>query len=222
MSRLTLFIVVTGLGVTASGCGVLSEHSLSDPGAAKPEPVLYGSWYRESLKDKPARQRWSAFLHVGQAGKIKNDARDGNFESSRAVGPAMAKDPKTFQGLMRAVWVQRSAEGAVHSYSWLFFPTRIGDHWYANIPFYRDDGTREGYRIARFDLSGDKLALSLGIPEDQCKKAISNGKIRGNIPQKGDPRLTDSSENLRRFLKNGGDALLFPDEQKLVFRRLKR
>jgi len=221
MRHVTLFIVVAGLGITASGCGVLSEHPLSDPRQAKPEPKLAGTWFHPIPKDKPAGQGWSAFLHVGRAGPVGDEERDVNFESPKAAKAVRAKDSKAFLGLMRAVWVQRSANGSVVTGSWIFFPTRVGDHWYVNIPFYREDGTREGYRIARFDLSGDKLVVWLGIPSKQCKDAIVSGKVKGVVPKSGAPRLTDSSENLRHFLKNGGDKLLFPDKEKIVFRRVK-
>ena len=197
--------------------GCHSKNPLSDAAVAKPDGRIVGTWYCEKPDNK--NKKHSVFLHVGQAGYVKDDSKDDTFENVKAAKLAVEAYPKQFKNLMRAVWIEKRPDGSVTSKSWLFFPTKIAEKHYASFPFYFGKKDSYGYTFCRYELSGSSLTLWIGMDDDSLVRAIKSGKLKGIVHSDGSCSVTNSTDNIREFIENG-DANLFPDKNKIEFRRI--
>lgn len=198
--------------------GCQSKNPLSDAAAAKPDGRIVGTWYCEKPDNK--NKIHSVFLHVGQAGYVKDNLKDNNFNNVKAAKLVVEAYPERFKNLMRAVWIEKKPDGSVTSKSWLFFPTKIAEKHYASVPFYfgKKDGDG-GYTFCRYELSGSSLTLWIGMDDDPLVQAIMSGKLKGIVHSDGSCSVMDSTDNIREFIENG-DANLFSDKNKNEFRRI--
>jgi hypothetical protein len=170
-----------------------SDNPLSDPKQSAVDPGLMGVW-RGRDKDGEV-----TYYHVGQAG--------GKF-------PA---------GMLRVKIITHNKNGELprpDSGDTLVFTTVLGKNRYVNITGLDAEKIKtmgdskwepsmaDGYFIYKYEINGDKLAIA-GMDHKQKAAAIKAGKIKGT-GEDDNPRFTDTTENLARFLAS-------PDAEKLFF-----
>jgi hypothetical protein len=187
----TLVVVMVLLCAVCASC-IDSDNPLGDPKKATADTGLLGVW-RASEKDGDV-----TYYHVGKAGD------------------------KFPEGMLRVVAVSSNKDGKLdrpNGDDMVMFTTTVGKNHYANVTVIDADAAKalgdnwdpskaDGYFIYKYEIAGDKLMVACMDPE-QKKAAIKAGKIKGE--EEGDnPRLTDSTENLARFIAS-------PDATKLFF-----
>jgi hypothetical protein len=129
------------------------------------------------------------------------------------------------QGVMRVVWVSHGKDGTVGSASQLLvFPTALGANTYLNVI---DEGQAKllkekgwdgvgRYLFLKYEREGDTLLL-WAMDDDAKKRAIQEGKIKGVIEKRPNSflsdrvTLTDTTENVARFVTRAGDSLFEKD-----------
>jgi hypothetical protein len=219
-------LAVVGLAVSClclASC-VFSEHPLSDPDTAKADEDLIGLW-----------------------------AKEGDGETDvLAIGRATGVDglPK---GVMSTADVRIDKDGLLSASEPrpAFFVSVVGKENFMNfftdteaIAVVMKDGTPhrqwnaggiKGYLLMRYEVAKDTLIMWAGHMEAAgVVGVIEGGKLTGEVKRENgslrSAKLTDSTENLVKFLKGGGSKELFPDPDagadtphahKLVYRRLK-
>jgi hypothetical protein len=98
-------------------------------------------------------------------------------------------------------------EGGAEVDAYEGFVTRLGSARYLNVK-HKAPGAKEAdghYFIARYEVKGDLGRIDLP-DEDVVKASIEGGKVAGRA-EADEVRLTDTPENLRRFVGAAGDAL---------------
>lgn len=176
-----------------TGCAE-SENPLSDPLKTKPDARLAGVW------------------------RVQGD--------QYSVGPVGDGLPES---VMRMVGVPHSKDGKLTPPGeLLFFPTALGSNTYLNVTDgadwkveslkKKDWRSIDSYVLAKYKVEGDTL-LVWPMAAGAVKSAIETGKIKGvarRIPVKNpgakaksreQVMLTDTTENLARFVASEGDRL---------------
>ena len=187
----SLFFIGVAVCLLASGCD--SKNPLSDPLKSKADERLVGIWQGRG-DDGGVFDDGEWFYHVGHAGD--------NF-------PAC---------MMRVVMIQHQKGGVEPPGELLMFPSVLGRKTYLNIVVGLDNklvksldekgwkaADVDSYQLYKYQLDGDTLVL-YGMDNGAKKKAINSGKIKGTEGN-GSYRLTDTTENLARFIAEAGDDL---------------
>ena len=144
------------------------------------------------------------------------------------------------KGVMCMGYVDFSKDGHLSSTesNYTFFVSKIGSERFMNKfdlknateTFIKPDKTIQvwnvkgvkGYELLKYEVTKDKLTIWDGDPREKAlAKVIENKKLVGTV--KWDDKredivsaqLTDSTDNIAAFLKNGGSAQLFPDSVRL-------
>ncbi len=201
-------LAIAILTLSLIGC-VPSKQPLSDPAQSKPDENLFGHWLE----------------------------KDGDDTIIWAIGRAqlMADQKNAPPGLMRAKPAEINKEGWVdRPWSLLFFVSKIRENSYLNLfeEKYFDglvkdwnDAKIPAYGLIKYRVAGDRLELWL-----QCKRldeVIEKGLVKGEINWGNKivkfttAGLTDTTENLARFMQNGGDRLLYGEKPDRVLTRLR-
>jgi hypothetical protein len=186
------------------------DKPLSHPDKAKPDTRLIGVWRREA-KDWEGPE--CIFHFIGKSGH--------------------RGDPP---GIMKIAGVGINQEGKINLDPMYFFTTSVGDSSYMNcfegdvldqskFPTW-DKGNIKVYLLIKYKIERDKLTIWTACKRS-AEAVIRKGQIKGTI-QGGiwiippDVSLL-GGENLSRFLADGGDKVLFPDdeEHKRIFSRVK-
>src|SRR6266568_2355990 len=202
MSALQRFALsaIAILTLTIAGCFVSSTNPLSDPATSTPDDKLFGLWLE---KDERETQVWT----IGRASN----------ESDAKNVPA---------GLMRAAATRINNQNEVGTPgSLLFFVTTLGEGTYLNV--WDDDLAGKsikdwkqvkipGYMVIKYRVVGDSLELWHGN-YDRVASVIDKGLVKGEITREKNGSvktagLTDTTENLARFMQNGGDKLLYGEK----------
>src|SRR5262249_7551518 len=95
-----------------------------------------------------------------------------------------------------------------------FFTTSVGDVIYGNLAFTENDrepwakASARGYLFVKCTFDGERLTIQT-MNETATAAAIKKGHLKGTVT-KTQVMLTDTTENLVRFLRDGGDKILFP------------
>jgi hypothetical protein len=191
------------------------KSPLSDPDTAKPDDQLFGVW-RPLKKDNNSRE--IVFVLIGKSGRV--DAPP---------------------GIMKHVCAGIDAKNAisVDDDNVYFFTTTVGESRYASLfektvfdrtkfPKWDKRNIKE-YTLVKYKVEMDQLTVWL-MDEDAAEAAIRKGQVKGTVTaekrgssdKKKVITLTDG-ESLSKYLSNGGDKALFPDneEHKLAFLRVK-
>ena len=190
--HLPLLLAVVAVCQCFAGCQ--SENPLSDPQKSKADERLVGVW-RDRSGDA------DSYYHVGCAGD---------------------KFPAC---MMRVVLVVHAKKGLVQPPGeFLIFPTVLRDKTYLNVARGKNDAlisnllkehgyaveaVGDGYTFYKYVFDGDKL-LVYGIDEKAQQKAIESGKVKGTVTRSEKTvncKLSDTSEDLARFVKEAGDDL---------------
>jgi len=212
MSR-HIVLVVAIFSLSASGC-VGFQHPLSPPEKADYDASVYGTWYHQ--KTTESGKTSLTFLHIGEAGRPSPKDGDRNFSpEDQQEGDSHTQLP--FEKLTRVVFTEHKPNGEVESSCWLAYPTHIGKLKYANVPVI-EDGKIFTYFYWKYDLDGDRLSVWTNVDKDAVDKMVAEGKLHQDPDSHA---ITETTEELQKLLTNGGDAILFPDDKKAVFRRWK-
>ena len=89
----------------------------------------------------------------------------------------------------------------------------------------------KSYFLIKYAIADDRLTFWL-MDREATAKAVDGGKLKGAVTRSKTKdnsqvgavervMLKDSTENLRRFLENGGNTTLFNDKEKAVLTRVK-
>jgi len=201
-----------GLLLTLVGC-VESEQPLSSASTAQQDPRLHGLWSHSDGGN-------TAYILIGAA-------EDPPSESGR---------PPVEPGMMRYWSLERNDEtqklappsGAQ------FWCTKVGDHDFGNwiSPATKEEPAKpETYFFVKYRVEGDRLSIWLQDP-GKTAAAIEAGKLQGTVKRRPanasfNPggvesiRITDSSENIRKFLADGGAVSCYPEENRVTYQRVR-
>lgn len=220
--------LIGGSLLTGAGCvAARSVHPLSDPAKSKIDERLLGVWKRIEPNGD-----WTLLLIA--RGKL-DGSTDPKWKDRYPTG---------------AMQFQIVSWNADHTFSdgpidhvLEFFPTQLGTKWYANLiepsGYLGDQWDRLlGFQILSYEVRGDELRI-YQCDEAALRKVVEAKELAGEVvklknrdarPKPGVKRsdeiqisITASTQNLQEFLKNGGDARLFPRDEKktLVYHRMK-
>jgi hypothetical protein len=185
-----------------------SRNPLSDPDHSKPDARLYGQW--EFRDAKPGEV---AYLFVG---RVNNQIEDAPAGMMFAELLGLDRDQKL------------STTGAA------FFVTSIGKDNYLSLFLPEQLKTRlpprwkladlNAFELWKYAVSDNHLTV-WAMDYDAAAREVKNGQLKGQFTKAtigpGNLTLSNSTAELVRFLKNGGDKILFPDEQSMEFTRAK-
>jgi hypothetical protein len=162
------------------GCVPLSEFPLSQSGEYEPDQRLVGIW------------------------QFETDEKDSYFHFS-----------KERDGWSDMVAVSYDPQGKMGYAAFKVFTTTIDSNRYMNIKIINfgalEMGETPSYILAKYEIVGnDQLFIQLLSPEEVAQ-GIEDGVLQGEIKDKKDNEIyiTDSSENLIRFIKNSDIDKLF-------------
>jgi hypothetical protein len=178
--------IVLAILLLLAGCED-SSTPLSDPTTSTPDERLVGVW---RLRDKEGDV---TYFHVGHT--------DEAFPS----------------GVLRVVQITHRKQIVQKPIPVLAFPTTIGGKTYLNVApnlIHEGKGWKsKAYFLFRYQIDGDNLLLSKMDP-DAKDRAIENGKIKGISDHEKSKKpffriikITDTTENLARFVTEAGDGL---------------
>jgi hypothetical protein len=108
-----------------------------------------------------------------------------------------------------------------------FFVSRLGDSSYANVIVEPEsDHSKTKYWLFKYSVGGDRLSV-WGMNSEETARVIEAGQLKGAVQRDGKNRitkvyLTDTTENLQRFLRDGGDRIVFTDSGRTVYSRVGR
>jgi hypothetical protein len=205
--RCLILLVIAVFGVMFAGCMAISDQPLSDPAKSAVDEKLFGFWL------------------------VKDDGRGRDvwvFGRAPAVGK---NDPP---GLMRMASVRISPKDEVDEPgSMLIFPSQIGGNSYFNVIDEKmfNASTKNwhtaklAYLLAKYRVTGDRLEIWSGN-YSRVGAAIDKGLVKGEVTREKDgkvktAKLTDTTENLAKFLQNGGDEALFGGDPSFVLTRVR-
>lgn len=193
----SLFLILGLLCFAFTSC-VDSDNPLSDPKQSTVDAGLLGVW---RVRDKGD----TVYYHVGLAGKQFPD------------------------GMLRVKSIHHEKNGDLlrpDNDDMLVFATTLGNNHYLNITSLDakqiksmgdskwEPSMADGYFIYKYEINGDKLTVA-GMDSDEKEKAIKAGNIKG-VVEKGDMqdgkgvRITDTTENLAKFIASADQDKLFP------------
>lgn len=209
--RATVRVVAAVFPLLLASCTVESTHPLSDPDQSKPAIDVSGIW---TLKNNDG----IAILLIGPAHET----------STREGLPA---------GIMRLAASSIDSNNLVATPEEIvFFVTRLKSgnylNWFDEKSITADSkkpwksSVVERYTIMKYAVVADKLELRFANRENAARD-IESGKVQGSVKRDNKKQLkfvqlTDTTENLQKYIENGGDRNLFPhDDEKIVFDRLR-
>lgn len=176
------------LFLSVFGCGPLSKFPLSQPGEYEPDQRLVGIWL------------------------FKADEKESYFHFS-----------KERNGWSDMVAVDYDTKGRMGYGVFKVFTTPIDTHHYMNIKIINigvlEMGDTPSYILAKYEIVGkDKLYIRL-LSSQEVAQGIEDGVLQGEIKnkKKNEIYITDSSENLIRFIERSDIDKLFgnsPFEEK--------
>ncbi|MGD9647132.1 MAG: hypothetical protein AB7U73_15585 [Pirellulales bacterium] len=212
--RATHFRLFLALGLAwLTGC-VESEKPLSDPAISRMDQRLFGLWQR---RDPDGAVE---YLHIG-----------GEYQV-----PLAADRARPEPGLMQYTSIRhepnnRAAEAPSGT---RFFVTQIGGEDFGSWVFpqeEKDRGKPVHFAFYKYRVTPEQLEI-WDMDRDATAAAIEAGKLKGVVRRKqrtnaGDAaeyeelRITDSSENIAKFLADGGAKSCFLESGKATYQRVK-
>jgi len=178
-----------------------TDKPLTDAEEATPDTRLLGLW------KLPDGDQTVEFYHVGKAGEPFADS------------------------VYRTVGVGFDADGILDrpdgNLDLLVVPTKLGENRYISIGLVGRDkfqavdahgltGAKiDNYMLMKYKIENDKITLWTTNPKAKIK-AVESGKVKDAVKD-NDARLTDTRDNLRRFVTEN-DAELFSDDPVVMTR----
>jgi hypothetical protein len=205
-----LRLVLCGAVLCLLASCVESDRPLSDVLKSEQDTRLYGLWSRTGESGD------TEYLHVG----------------AELTDPLERNRPQAEPGLMRYATITHSqhTHGLGKPSDGRFYRSKINGDDYANWVVPADDARRKPvtYCFLKYQVDDQQLVL-WDQDAEATAKAIEGGKLKGVVKRKpgGDSfeelRITDSSENVAKFLAGGGDKTCFPDKasSKYVYKRVR-
>ena len=193
MKKPGFVIAVSALALLLASC-VPSENPLSDPHDFAADSRLKGFWYAASDDEVQ-------FLHFLQIDNSFMDVDMVSYEYEESPG----NSPPVEWGRYRV------------------FRTEIGGVQYLNTKpiagAAAEDNGWSGYLIVKYKISEDGSLTIWLMSIDALARDIKNGKVAGNISDRGwVTALTDSSANLRDYIRKTAD--LFPEKFATTYRKI--
>jgi hypothetical protein len=192
-------ISMAAAGFLCPGCED-SKNPLSDPQTSKADGRLAGVW------------------------RTRNEGGDVSYYHIGFLGDNIPV------GVMRVVTATHSPDGKLNPPGeFLLFRTTLGQADYLNLTAAKEEQVKRiqasgwdpaivgDYLLFKYRVEGDKL-LVWPVDGDAKRRAIESGKLKGTIEQRGDDtkvRLTDTTENLARYVASAGDSLFSQDAVRL-------
>jgi len=122
---------------------------------------------------------------------------------------------------MMAVTAPKEPDPAKNPKPDLFFVTSIGDDTYLNMRSVSKD-SKTTYSLFRYTITSDQKLEMWGMSQDEMAAAVRADKLQGTVQDRGttgkpphpdvDVHLTDSSENLVKFISRHAPTDIFDDE----------
>jgi hypothetical protein len=193
---------LAGLCLLATSCVPQSENPLSDRRTANPDATIYGLW--SVVHDNGDVQ----YLHVGAASQDE-----------------AAEQPKLMQFCL--LTHKADTKELRQPFAERFFASRLGDSSYGNVIIEpENDQDKTKYWFFRYAVEGDHLSV-WGMSWKETADVIEAGQLKGTVRRDSKNRitkvcLTDTTENLQRFLRAGGDQIVFSDSGRTVYSRVGR
>lgn len=198
-------VVVLILAMTQTSCMVESEHPLIEPEKAKLDERLFGQW--KTVVDDRTMHHF-----IGKPVEIAN-----------CPAGLIVRHGATFSAQHEIAWDAQPLYG---------FAAKIGKDDYFHLIGFQDDGDIwkltdwkqadiKSYLLIKYAVADGRLTY-WPMNLETTAKAVDCGKLKG-VVTRGKKRvmLKESTENLRRFLENGGNTTLFNDKEKTVLTRVK-
>jgi len=192
--------LIVAILLLASGCED-SKNPLSSPETSKVDQRLLGVWRYQGEEGEVT------YYHMGQAGE------------------------KFPGGMMRIVTVRHDRTKVESPEECLAFRTALGDKDYLNVVLEGDKklvkllnekgwnaDAIESYTFVKYQVDGDKVRMWL-TDDDAKKAAIQSGKLKGVVEANKPSKLTDSTENVARFVVEADEGL-FKSQELFQFERI--
>ena len=135
------------------------------------------------------------------------------------------------KGLMKSQRIELSQDSKLGGDERFFVTTKIGDENYAmfidnNLVDYSihkkfDFSKQKHFQIVKYRVTANELEIRQ-INLDEMSKVIKKGLLRGTLVDGESPVVTDSTENVIRFLKGGDSKNLFDDSGLVKARKYTR
>jgi len=172
--------------ISLSGGCIDSKNPISLADVAKVDEGLLGTW-RETT------DQGETIYHIGLAGD------------------------KYPAGMLRIIGVERHGKTLAAPQEYVAYSTTLEGKTYLNvvldpaqIQVFDQDGWKadkiDGYIFFKYQLDGDKATVR-GVNSTAKREAIQAGKIQGVVKDSNNVRLTDTSENVAKFIAAAGEGL---------------
>jgi len=192
-----------------AGCIPESQHPLGDPQGSVQDAALHGVWTLNSPNGDVQ------YLHI--AAEPEKPLRAGSA----------APEP----GAMRSWLITHSAKNRQVSnpFGVRFFTSQVGDGTYANVllPFEGDPEQAvkpQTYWLIKYRVEGNTLEV-ISCDLQGVASIIDSGLLHGTVVREAGQlkavTLSDSTEDLGRYLREQGSDKLFPEKNKSVYQKLR-
>lgn len=182
-----------------------SSNPISDPAKSIPDKKLIGAWQAKSENGD------LSFVHFGlPQGKLGE-----HFVYSMQINHDKDHGLSTKGNEWRLVFISKLGK---HSYfnSVVMTPEEIKNFEAGGWKPRKETK----FDIFRYELSGNTMKL-LVPDQDALKKAVAEKKLKAESQQFGQVRITDTSENLAKFLESEAKVLFPSSKAPMVFTRIK-
>jgi hypothetical protein len=178
---------VLALSLCLSGC-VSSIHPLSPLAGSKPDVRLLGEWKYDKPGDTNPSDSGIAYVTV------KGHGLHFHFVPTVVKGDKNPDKPTSYDG----------------------FTTLIDSNSFLNIKVPLESKEGDVYQFYRYSVDADGGVKVWNISHDEVSDAIRSKILKSDIPdsnpnKQADITLTDSSDNLMKFIKSSDVKKLFPD-----------
>jgi hypothetical protein len=203
LARLALLLPLLSL----ASCVVESKNPLSDPDTSKPDRRLFGQWKGTN------ENKTTEYLFIG-------------LPSVQIKGRP--------EGIMVAHTIDVTADHKISASAYALFVTTIGKDTYLNVFESKLAENAEQPEWSKTNIQS-VLPVQCVVTDDQLSiwlmdleataKVVDSGKLKGEVRRKdgtvSSVLLTDTTENLAAYLKDGGNKGLFAEKGALVYSRVK-
>jgi hypothetical protein len=197
------------LFISLSAC-VQSDHPLADPDQAQVDNRLFGQWHHKSPKDGTS---WHVFLAKPRPGVIKD------LPASLLV--------------LQSVEYSANNEAPISREMQCGITVKIGGEYYINFLGkdlldsdkhlqWKKENVKSTY-FYKYGIEGDLLTWWMVDP-NLAAAEVKRGRLKGNVKAGTflpDVQITESTQGLVKYLRDGGHRDLFNDNFKLTFKRVR-
>lgn len=221
----------------AAGCTQQALHPMSDPAKSVVDKSLIGVWKEVDKQGRPTSDlSQSGKYSIGVIGKGA-ETEFSKFFQAKFGRRADSKDVPAGLMACSALGLKRGGDlDTENSEVIYFFTAKIDSDSFANLICVADEKGEQGgnqadvntgdgksspekpqksnlnqprFAIIRYDINGTRLRL-WDVDRTALTDAIKSAKLKGTLANTYTPALTETTDNLNRFLREGGAKKLFP------------